>query len=155
VLRAIQVVVDEGLARPILVGRPAILARRIERYYGRSAEIVHPPVDVDHFLGLEREPRDYYLAFGRVVPYKRVDLAVAACARLGRQLKVAGDGRAFKRCRIVVDAQDPNSPPKVIYRQDLTQLGWPLLPDILTKLRAGVPIEQIVPAQTITQETIR
>jgi len=70
-------------------------------------------------------------------------------------VSVAGDGRAFKRCRIVVDAQDPNSPPKVIYRQDLTQLGWPLLPDILTKLRAGVPIEQIVPAQTITQETIR
>ena len=35
--------------------------------------------------------------FGRVVPYKRVDLAVAACARLGRPLKVAGDGRACPR----------------------------------------------------------
>ena len=40
-------------------------------------------------------PADYYLAFGRVVPYKRVDLAVAACARLGRALEVAGDGRAL------------------------------------------------------------
>ena len=42
---------------------------------------------------------DYYLAFGRVVPYKRVDLAVAACARLGRRLKVAGDGRALDAVR--------------------------------------------------------
>ncbi len=41
----------------------------------------------------------YYLAFGRVVPYKRVDLAVAACARLGRPLKVAGDGRALDAVR--------------------------------------------------------
>ena len=57
------------------------VAARIERFYGRSAEVVHPPVDVEHFLGLERAPRDYYLVFGRVVPYKRVDLAVAACAR--------------------------------------------------------------------------
>ncbi len=61
------------------------VAERIERYYGRSAEVVHPPVDVEHYLGLERDPSDYYLVFGRVVPYKRVDLAVAACARLGRR----------------------------------------------------------------------
>jgi glycosyltransferase involved in cell wall biosynthesis len=89
-----------GAAGPdVFVANSRHVARRIERYYGRSAEIVNPPVDVDHFLGLEREPRDYYLAFGRVVPYKRVDLAVAACARLGRRLKVAGDGRALDAVR--------------------------------------------------------
>jgi glycosyltransferase involved in cell wall biosynthesis len=71
------------------------VAGRIARYYGRSADVVHPPIDVDHFLGLEREPGDFYLVFGRVVPYKRVDLAVSACERLGRKLKVAGDGRAM------------------------------------------------------------
>ena len=59
------------------------VAERIERYYGRTAEVVNPPVDVEHFLSLEREPADYYLAFGRVVPYKRVDIAVAACAAAG------------------------------------------------------------------------
>ncbi len=83
----------------VFVANSRHVAERIERYYGRSAEIVNPPVDVDHFLGLEREPRDYYLVFGRVVPYKRVDLAVAACARLGRRLKVAGDGRALDAVR--------------------------------------------------------
>lgn len=75
------------------------VAARIERYYGRTAEVVNPPVDVQRFLTLPRAPGDYYLAYGRVVPYKRVDLAVAACARLGRPLKVAGDGRALDALR--------------------------------------------------------
>jgi glycosyltransferase involved in cell wall biosynthesis len=83
----------------LFVANSLHVAERIARYYGRSAEIVHPPIDVDHFLGLERSPEDYYLAFGRVVPYKRVDLAVAACAQLGRKLKVAGAGRALGAVR--------------------------------------------------------
>jgi glycosyltransferase involved in cell wall biosynthesis len=85
-----------GAAGPdVFVANSRHVAKRIERCYGRSAEIVHPPVDVDHFLGLPHEPRDFYLTFGRLVPYKRVDLAVEACARLGRRLEVAGDGRAL------------------------------------------------------------
>jgi glycosyltransferase involved in cell wall biosynthesis len=89
-----------GAASPdMFVANSRHVADRIERYYGRSSEIVNPPVDVDHFLGLSRSPEDYFLAFGRVVPYKRVDLAVAACARLGRVLKVAGGGRALDRVR--------------------------------------------------------
>ncbi len=89
-----------GAAGPdVFVANSRHVAERIERYYGRSAEIVHPPVHVEHFLGLERQPEDYYLAFGRVVPYKRVDLAVSACVQLGRRLKVAGDGRALQAVR--------------------------------------------------------
>ena len=89
-----------GAAGPdVFVANSRHVAERIARYYGRSAEVVHPPIDVDHFLGLERDPKDFYLVFGRVVPYKRVDLAVAACAQLGRRLKVAGDGRAMAGVR--------------------------------------------------------
>ncbi len=89
-----------GAAGPnVFVANSRHVAERIKRCYGRSAEIVHPPVDVGHFLGLARAPSDFYLAFGRVVPYKRIDLAVAACARLGRALKVAGDGRALGAVR--------------------------------------------------------
>ncbi len=89
-----------GAAGPdVFVANSRHVAERIERYYGRAAEIVNPPVDVGHYLGLPREPQDYYLVFGRVVPYKRVDLAVAACARMGRELKVAGDGRALESVR--------------------------------------------------------
>jgi glycosyltransferase involved in cell wall biosynthesis len=83
----------------VFVANSRHVAERIRRCYGRSAEIVHPPVDVEHFLGLQRAPEDFYLAFGRVVPYKRLDLAVAACTRLARSLKVAGDGRALPSLR--------------------------------------------------------
>jgi glycosyltransferase involved in cell wall biosynthesis len=89
-----------GAASPdVFVANSRHVAARIERCYGRTAEVVNPPVDVEHFLGLRRAPGSFYLVFGRVVPYKRVDLAVAACARLGLQLKVAGDGRALKAVR--------------------------------------------------------
>ncbi|HSZ05124.1 MAG TPA: glycosyltransferase [Solirubrobacteraceae bacterium] len=83
----------------VFVANSRHVAQRIQRYYRRSAEVVNPPVDVERFLGLQRVPGDYYLAYGRVVPYKRVDLAVAACARLRRPLKVAGDGRALDALR--------------------------------------------------------
>jgi glycosyltransferase involved in cell wall biosynthesis len=89
-----------GAASPdLFVANSRHVAERIERYYGRTAEVVNPPVDVEHFLELRRAPEDYYLVFGRVVPYKRVDLAVAACARLGVALEVAGDGRALEAVR--------------------------------------------------------
>jgi glycosyltransferase involved in cell wall biosynthesis len=95
-----------GAAGPdLFVANSQHVASRIERYYGRTAEVVHPPVDVESFLGLPRSPSDFYLVFGRVVPYKRVDLAVKACARLGRRLKVAGDGRALDSVRAIAQRQ--------------------------------------------------
>ncbi len=80
------------------------VAARIARCYGRTAAVVHPPVDVARLLARPRAPQAYYLVFGRVVPYKRVDLAVAACAQLGRPLRVAGDGRALPAVRAAAPA---------------------------------------------------
>ena len=57
-------------------------------------------------------------------------------------VSISGNGRAFRRCRIVVDARE--SPPQVIYRQDLTHLGWPLSPAIVDQLRSGTPMEQVI-----------
>jgi glycosyltransferase involved in cell wall biosynthesis len=89
-----------GAASPdVFVANSQHVAARIARYYGRPAQVVNPPVDVEHYLALERDAGERYLVFGRVVPYKRVDLAVAACARLGRMLDVAGDGRALSGIR--------------------------------------------------------
>jgi glycosyltransferase involved in cell wall biosynthesis len=86
----------EGASSPdVFVANSHHVADRIRRYYGRTAEVVNPPVDVTRLLSLPRDPGEPYLVFGRVVPYKRVELAVAACARLGRRLRVAGDGRAM------------------------------------------------------------
>jgi type II secretory pathway component PulK len=51
---------------------------------------------------------------------------------------VSGDGRAFKRVLIVVDASNyPTTPARIVYRKDLTSLGWPLSPEDRASLRAG------------------
>ena len=56
--------------------------------------VVHPPVDVEFFSAAERTAGDYYLFVGAPVAYKRLDLARAACAKMGRELVVAGGGVA-------------------------------------------------------------
>jgi glycosyltransferase involved in cell wall biosynthesis len=82
-------------ARPdAYVANSRHVAARIEKHYRREATVVHPPVDVARFLSVPRSADDYYLFVGRLVPYKRADLAVAACSILGRPLKVVGGGRA-------------------------------------------------------------
>lgn len=74
------------------------VAGRIRRCYGRDAAVIHPPVDAARFYPGEGEG-DYYLVVSALVPYKRVDLAVAACTRLGRPLKIVGAGPQARRLR--------------------------------------------------------
>lgn len=64
---------------------------RIARYYGAASEVVHPPVDVARFAPAERG--DFWLFVGRLVPYKRADIAVDVFDRIGMRLIVVGDGR--------------------------------------------------------------
>jgi glycosyltransferase involved in cell wall biosynthesis len=81
-------------ARPhFYVANSRHVAERIRKYYRRDSCVIHPPVDVEPFLDMPHEDRGHYLFLGRLVPYKRADVAVAACARLGRPLKVVGGGR--------------------------------------------------------------
>ena len=67
------------------------VAARIQRYYRRSAVVIPPPVDLPPYQ--PRTPGNYYLTGGRLIPYKRLDLAVHACTQLGLPLKIFGDGR--------------------------------------------------------------
>lgn len=71
-----------------------LVASRIAKYYGREAPIIYPAVDTSAFHPTAREDvGDYYLVVSRLVPYKRVDLAVRAFNRLGLPLKIVGHGR--------------------------------------------------------------
>lgn len=70
--------------------------RRIEKHYRREATVIYPPVETARFAPAD-ERDDYYLVVSRLVGYKRVDLAVAACAALGRPLKVVGCGPQLGR----------------------------------------------------------
>lgn len=67
--------------------------RRIAKHYGRESEVLYPPIDVVRFSpGRSSRDGDYYLVASRLVPYKRIDLAVAATAALGRKLVIVGRG---------------------------------------------------------------
>jgi type II secretory pathway component PulK len=59
-------------------------------------------------------------------------------------VSLSGNGRAFRRCRVVVDAGE--SPPRLLYRQDLTHLGWPLSPEIPRLLRSGMRMDEVLDA---------
>jgi glycosyltransferase involved in cell wall biosynthesis len=66
---------------------------RIRRHYGRDSRVIHPPLDDGRFYrNGDATVGDYYLVASRLVPYKRVDLAIAATAKLKRRLIVAGTG---------------------------------------------------------------
>ncbi len=67
--------------------------RRIQKYYRREAEVIYPPVDT-HLFKISPALGDYFLAGGRLVPYKRFDLIVKVFNRLGWPLKIFGSGPA-------------------------------------------------------------
>lgn len=71
------------------------IQRRIRDIYQRESVIIHPPVDTDYFRPMQQPTvGDHYLIVGRLIPYKRIDLAVQAFAHLPQEkLIVVGDGR--------------------------------------------------------------
>jgi glycosyltransferase involved in cell wall biosynthesis len=70
--------------------------KRIQRYYKQPSTVLHPPVDVQRFTP-QKTRGEYFVALGRQVPYKRIDLAVQACSELGVPLKVFGSGSEHER----------------------------------------------------------
>jgi len=65
--------------------------QRIKKYYQRDSSVIYPPVDTRKFT-ISSEIKNYFLMVGRLVPYKRFDLAVNAFNRLGWPLKIIGNG---------------------------------------------------------------
>ena len=80
------------------VANSEYVAARIRKYYRRPSTVIHPPVDVSKGY-IAAGTDDCYLVVSRLVPYKRVDLAIEACNRLGRRLRVVGTGPEYKRLR--------------------------------------------------------
>jgi glycosyltransferase involved in cell wall biosynthesis len=74
------------------IGISQHIAERIRRSYGRVADVVYPPVVPKAVAHRPGARGDFLLHLGRLVPYKRVDLAIAAAERLGVRLIIAGDG---------------------------------------------------------------
>jgi glycosyltransferase involved in cell wall biosynthesis len=65
--------------------------QRINKYYKKDSEVIYPFVDIDKFsVGQHKE--DYYMAVGRLTPYKKFDLIVEAFNKLGKKIKIVGTG---------------------------------------------------------------
>jgi glycosyltransferase involved in cell wall biosynthesis len=75
-----------------------VVAARIAKYYRRESVIIPPPVEVTRFAVSTRRD-DYFLITSRLVPYKRIDLAVRAFTKLGLPLHVVGSGRDAQSLR--------------------------------------------------------
>jgi glycosyltransferase involved in cell wall biosynthesis len=90
---------DRRAARGVdhFVSNSQHVAHRIARCYGRDATVINPPVEPKPLDGAPGPRGDYLLYLGRLVPYKRVDLAILAAERLGVKLLIAGEGPARHR----------------------------------------------------------
>jgi glycosyltransferase involved in cell wall biosynthesis len=93
------------------VANSRYVARRIWKTYRRSAEVIYPPVAIDRFKP-QRQREDFYLILSRFVPYKRVDLVVAAFNRLGLPLVVIGDGSDRRKIEQLAGANVQLLPPQ-------------------------------------------
>jgi glycosyltransferase involved in cell wall biosynthesis len=76
----------------VVLGNSTAVARRIAQAYGRPARVLHPPVDVERWSSVGRGSAAHLLWLGRLVAYKRPDLAVEAARRTGLPLVIVGDG---------------------------------------------------------------
>jgi glycosyltransferase involved in cell wall biosynthesis len=87
------------------------IRERIAECYGRASTVIYPPVDTDFYTPAPVPRDDYYLVVSAFAPYKRIDLAVAACRQLRRRLVVIGAGQDGRRLRALAGP-------------DVSFLGW-------------------------------
>ncbi|MGD9695159.1 MAG: glycosyltransferase [Thermoleophilia bacterium] len=125
---------DRGSARNVtrFLANSRAVAGRIERFYGRRAEVVHPPVETDFYTpGGERE--DGFLYVGRLVGYKRPDLVVEAFRELPHRLTIVGQGS-------MAEALRARATPNIEFREGLDDEA---LRDLYRRSRAMVyPVDE-------------
>ena len=91
-----------------IVANSKYIARRIQKFWNREASVIYSPVNIKRFYPAEPpKPReDFYIAFSRLVPYKRIDLAIQACIELNKKLIVIGGGSEEKKLRAMAAGND-------------------------------------------------
>lgn len=82
------------------IANSTFVSNRIRAIYEREAEVIFPPVLISDFTPTD-DHIGYYLIVSQLVPYKRIDLAVEACTKLGKRLVVIGDGPERKRLQSI------------------------------------------------------
>jgi glycosyltransferase involved in cell wall biosynthesis len=115
--------IDRSAAESVtlFVANSTSIATRIHHAYGRPAVVVHPCVDTDRFESIAttraETSENYLLCFGRLVAYKRIDLAVRVCTERSLPLIVAGDGPELARLRALAG-------PTVTFEQNVSDTRY-------------------------------
>ncbi len=118
------------------------VAKRINKFYRRTAEVIHPPVDISEFEA-STEKADFYLVLGQLTHYKRADLVVDAFLKNGKKLVVIGDGEQYEAL-------------KKLENNNITIMGrasWSVCKDHLSRAKAlifpGVEDFGMVPVEAM------
>lgn len=85
------------------IANSQVVRARIAECYERDSTVIYPPVDVDFYCPADVPREDFYLILSAFAPYKRLDLALSACAKLGRRLVVIGTGQDEAKLRRLAD----------------------------------------------------
>jgi glycosyltransferase involved in cell wall biosynthesis len=80
----------------LYIANSTIVAERIQSIYGKAAQVVHYPIDVNQFT-FSAEKENFYLATARMIGYKRLDVIIEAFNWLGWELRILGDGPERER----------------------------------------------------------
>jgi glycosyltransferase involved in cell wall biosynthesis len=84
----------------LFIANSNFVARRIQKYYHKTAQVIHPPVDVKNFFVDDSKSKEkYFLMVGRLIAYKRHDIAIKAFNKLKIPLKIIGRGPELKRLK--------------------------------------------------------
>jgi glycosyltransferase involved in cell wall biosynthesis len=96
------------------------VAERIYRCYGREATVLHPPIDLHRAQSVPAGPvGEHYLCAGRLVSYKRAEILIEACLRLGRRLRIAGVGPELARLQRLA-AEHPQAAHQIEFLGELS-----------------------------------
>lgn len=96
----------------VIIANSSYVQAEIKKHYGRDSQVIWPNVDVEKIRqivdgqGLNSKTRKGYIIYGRQVSWKRMDIAVQACVRLGRELLVVGYGPENSRLKEVAGESD-------------------------------------------------
>lgn len=125
---------------------------RISSSYHRSAKVIYPGIDNNFFVPSKPQPVEpYFLVVSRLVPHKKIDIAIKACQEVSKKLIIVGEGRDFKRLNKIKDSKSKVifmgkvSPKKLLYLyQNCSALICPQIEDFgLTPIEAqacGKPV---------------
>ncbi len=91
-----------------IVANSYYIARRIKKFWNRDSSVIYSPLNDKRFYpDFTKKREDFYIAFSRLVPYKRIDLAISAIKGTGKKLVVIGSGSEEKELRMLAEG-DPN-----------------------------------------------